>query len=98
VAERVQVVRRPLTAADRDVQEHLVAGVGDAVEGLREQCRGARERSCDALGRGDAEVGRQRHKHAEQAVAAWLSVGRGYGLSGTAASRVATTKLKLSSR
>ena len=60
VAERMEVVGRPLRRAAAPHQQQLVGGIDDAVHALGQHRRGAGDRGRDELGRGDAEVRQQR--------------------------------------
>ena len=68
VAEGVRGVGRPAAAPDRDVEQHLVAGVGDGVQRLGQQRGRPGEHRGDPLRHGDRGVGRERGGHALDAL------------------------------
>ena len=59
VAKRVLGVRRLLRALVADKEQHLVAGVGHRVDGLRQHRRRSGEGEGDELADGDAEIGEE---------------------------------------
>ena len=70
VAERVRRIGRTARAAQRDPQQHLVAGIGDRVQRLGQQRGRARQHRRYALRQGDRRVRRERRQDAGQALVA----------------------------
>jgi hypothetical protein len=67
VAQGVAVVGGAQAVAHADVQQHLVAGVGDRMGGLRQQRRRAGQHRGDTLGHGNQEIRGDRHDHGTDA-------------------------------
>ena len=57
-AERMLAVRAGAAAHLADLEQHLVADVGERVDRLREQRRRAGDEPAESLGGGDGRVGR----------------------------------------
>src|SRR6059036_270686 len=70
--ERHPFVGGPVAALHRNQQQHLVGGVREGVGRLGQHGGGTGQSACDRLGHSDAEVGDDRDRHRERALAVLL--------------------------